>query len=78
MAFYVYTLTGLASNGQPWTTHGTIEALPGEFPAVCTKALSQSFAQLTRGEAVFGSPGVGCTGPYTIGSFLIELAEPVQ
>jgi hypothetical protein len=36
--------------------------------------MSEIFQQLTEGKAVYGQPGVGCKGPYTIKKIVIEEA----
>jgi hypothetical protein len=71
---YTYRINGTAAGGQTWETSGSIEALPGQFPAVCNQALSESFDKLTQGNAVFGFPGLGCQGPYVLTRLLIEVA----
>jgi hypothetical protein len=72
MTTYRYTINGTAAGGQTWETTGEIEALPGNLPDVLQLAMAESFMKLTRGEAVFGHPGVGCSGPYAVARFLVE------
>jgi hypothetical protein len=70
---YRFAVHGTAADQQTWGVSGTVECLPGDFPAACDLALRQSFIKLTKGEAVFGFPGMGCRGPYGITKFTIEL-----
>jgi hypothetical protein len=72
---YKYEVYGNGSVGT-WATSGTAEAATaGQFAFVPNAVLKESFEQLTQGKAVFGEPGVGCKGPYTITKMLIELEE---
>ena len=65
---------GTAARGQTWTTTGEIEIEElGNFSAVPDLALKDSFLKLTHGNAIYGLPGVGCNGPYTITRMLIEI-----
>lgn len=71
---YTYEINGTGANEQTWKTTGTVEVESlGEFPNVPTLALKDSFLKLTHGNAIFGHPGVGCKGPYTVTRFLIEV-----
>lgn len=74
MTTYRYRMEGVASGEQTWKTEGevSIDEL-GDFPSVLQKAVVQSFNTLTRGRAVYGQPGVGCSGPYGITRCVIEL-----
>jgi hypothetical protein len=72
---YRYEITGTATDAQTWTTTGEVETetdKAGDFPGVPHAALGKSFLQLTRGEAVYGHPGLGCNGPYGITRMMIE------
>lgn len=70
---YRYLVEGTAAGGQTWATEGRITvAQAGDFPRVTQDALRDSFMQLTSGKAVYGQPGVGCTGPYTITKLTVE------
>lgn len=72
---YKYEVHGCSAENS-WSTGGHLEAATaGEFIDLPMKALSTAFADLTQGKAVFGYPGVGCKGPYSITKLLIEL-EP--
>lgn len=74
---YTYVINGTAAEGQTWVTSGLIEIEElGNFPDVPMLALKDSFLKLTHGNAVFGNPGLGCNGPYTITRMLIEKNEP--
>lgn len=76
---YLYTIEGTAAEGQTWTVSGDLSApRPGQFPEMCKRAMVESFRQLTAGKAVFGFPGVGCHGPYSITKLVIvaETADP--
>jgi hypothetical protein len=66
---YTYTVSGTAADGQTWETVGTIAC---EFVDVWHHAMRCSFEDLTKGEAVYGQPGVGCQGPYDIDKIVIE------
>jgi hypothetical protein len=73
---YNYEIYGKAAGGQTWSTKGSIEQEQlGDFPSVPTQALIDSFNQLTEGKAVYGQPGLGCEGPYTIKRMLIEQVD---
>ena len=58
-----YTISGLAGGGQTWETSGTVV---NDAVNAFSDALEESFRQLTNGKAIFGKPGLGCHGPYTI------------
>jgi hypothetical protein len=75
MATYTYTVSGTAANKQTWTIVGTKEVKPGGFTALLNYAVQETFEGLTNGKAVFGNPGVGCSGPYKITRLVIELSE---
>ena len=66
---YQFTIAGSASDGQTWTTTGTIDC---EFHHSFEEAMLKTFDQLTHGRAVYGKPGVGCSGPYDIHRVVIE------
>jgi hypothetical protein len=68
-----YRINGTAAQGQTWETSGTVEF---DLPMVCTIAMRESFLKLTKGEAVFGHPGVGCQGPYRVTKLTIERVDP--
>jgi hypothetical protein len=75
MPKYTYEVQGTAADGQTWTTSGTVEMRrEGDFALVPDIAMRLSFAQLTKGQAVYGLPGVGCKGPYVLLRLLVERA----
>jgi hypothetical protein len=76
---YKWTVEGTAARmigdgaeGQTWTTTGEIETGALEFHNALTQVMRQSFQQLTKGNAIFGQPGVGCRGPYAITRYALE------
>lgn len=69
---YTYEVSGTAAGGQSWKTTGEIETEPGDFVLALTQVMKLSFQQLTQGKAVFGNPGVGCRGPYSIKRYVLE------
>ena len=73
---FKYQLEGKAADNQTWKATGAVRvANLGEFPSVSHKVMEDAFEQLTRGQAVYGKPGLGCRGPYRITRMLIELAD---
>lgn len=66
---YSYTVQGSGGDGGSFLIEGTLESpFGGElFDAV----MARSFDALTHGKAVYGSPGVGCRGPYEIDRIII-------
>lgn len=77
MTDYTFEIDGTAVGGlTTYQTKGTIEGVPpAEFMNVFSMAMRQSFMQLTSGKAVFGQPGVGCRGPYSITRVLIAVKK---
>lgn len=72
---YDWKIQGTAARGQTWVTTGSIDYAMDEFfrlEKVFTEASRQAFEQLTGGRAVYGKPGVGCSGPYDIKRILIK------
>lgn len=70
-----YEVSGTAADRQTWLITGNIEQeKPGDFPVTMDEVMRQVFTRLTKGEAIFGRPGIGCHGPYQIVKFLIEEA----
>ena len=76
MISYNYKMSGTAADHQTWSTEGTVEVEPGDFPDTSMLALRDTFAKLTSGKAVFGHPGVGCRGPYKIEKFSLVKKSP--
>ena len=70
---YRYVIKGTDVAGKQWTVTGIINTVrQGDFALVPELAMKQAFLKLTGGQAQFGSPGVGCKGPYRFTSMLIE------
>jgi hypothetical protein len=70
---YRYTIDGGAADQQTWSACGTIQIeKAGEFVEVPSRAIREAFLKLTTGKAIYGHPGVGCRGPYSIERLLIE------
>jgi hypothetical protein len=74
MTAYSYTVNGSAAGDQTWETSGTVELPEADFHAAVETVLRESFMKLTDGKAIFGKPGVGCNGPYSITRFTIGRA----
>ena len=72
---YSFVITGSATESQTWTTSGEVTVTSYDFLDVPNEAMLQTFQQLTRGKAVYGKPGVGCRGPYTINSMTITRVD---
>lgn len=66
---YRFTIDGHGVEGATFQTNGTTLC---EFHDTFDVAMEETFHQLTHGKAVYGSPGVGCRGPYTIKRVVIE------
>ena len=76
MKTYAYEISGGAARGQSWTTRGEVGiTTPGAFRVALDDAMRASFMQLTHGDAIYGQPGLGCEGPYTVTRMLIEEKE---
>ena len=43
-----------------------------EFHDVFERGMQETFKALTLGKAIYGKPGVGCSGPYQIHRVMIE------
>jgi hypothetical protein len=69
---YRYKIEGSNRDGQTFKTEGNILC---KFEEAHISALRSGFKNLTCGRAIFGKPGVGCSGPYDIHSILIELVK---
>jgi hypothetical protein len=73
---YSYTVAGTAVENQTWTVTGEIVTRPlTSFQRAPEKALRDALWKLTRGNAVFGLPGVACKGPYRITKLVIEVVD---
>lgn len=72
-----YTVNGTAADGQTYEVAGTLSCQPGDFVFATKRAMQMAFMELTQGKAVFGKPGLGCSGPYTVTRLLVEeIPEP--
>jgi hypothetical protein len=73
MPKYIYKIDGEAAHFQTWSASGVINTFKkGDFVLVPDLALKDAFRQLTNGKAVYGTPGVNCTGPYEVVKLQIE------
>jgi hypothetical protein len=75
MTAYRYSMSGTAAMGQTFAVQGRIGLKPGDFSEAFTQAMRDAFSRITRGRAVFGKPGIGCDGPYTIREFTIQVVD---
>jgi len=69
---YSYKVRGVAADGQTWAVDGEVETLTGG-ELMFERIMRSTFMKLTAGKAVFGKPGVGCRGPYSITHFQFDL-----
>ena len=71
-----YEVSGMGANGQTWTVIGEVaNTKQGDFPYLSERAMRAVFQTLTNGKAVYGKPGVGCSGPYRVKRFLLEVQD---
>jgi hypothetical protein len=71
---YNFVVEGTAANGQTWIVSGVItRSRSGEFKEALDAVQDHVFMELTRGKAIYGKPGIGCRGPYTITALEIAL-----
>lgn len=75
MNTYKYAVSGTGAGEQTWQIDGQIQAEAGNLPSVFDQAMRETFGALTSHKAVFGQPGVGCSGPYRITRLLIEMVQ---
>lgn len=74
MRTYSYTVLGTAADEQTWEVSGSIQASDTpDVVAVTQEAFRRVFDDLTGRRAVYGHPGIGCHGPYTVSSWTIKL-----
>jgi hypothetical protein len=74
MPTYTYTVIGTAADGQTWEASGEAKsANAGAFMEMLDFAMRSAFMKLTSGKAVYGKPGVGCRGPYTVTHLELDL-----
>ena len=66
---YTFSVHGVGAEGASFEASGNVVC---EFADTFEAAMLETFTQLTHGRAVFGSPGVGCRGPYDIRRIVIE------
>ena len=59
---YIWFMTGTDANGNLWETKGVTEC---EYHEIFNQANAECFKQLAK-RAVYGQPGKGCEGPYTV------------
>jgi hypothetical protein len=72
---YRYQVDGRDRDGQTWMVRGEVQTRDGGLSQVVMDALRESFMAVTEGRAVYGHPGVTCTGPYVITRVLLERVE---
>ena len=60
---YKFKIEGTGADDKTWTTEGEVAC---EFFNVFDAAMESTYEQLTEGKAIYGQPGVGCSGPYKI------------
>lgn len=72
---YHCKVAGTGSNGQTWIYRHSYAIDPGMFSMLVTRLGLDVFEALTQGKAIYGKPGLGCDGPYTITSFEIFLSD---
>lgn len=70
MRRYRFEIAGTTGGGQAYSCEGVVESLNFN-EAIQEDAMRDSFQELTHGRAVFGSPGLGCRGPYKVTRFLL-------
>jgi hypothetical protein len=77
MQRFLYTVAGIAADGQTWNCADAVEVeTDKQFVETVNKVLRDCFVKLTKGEAVFGRPGLGCSGPYRVTAMNIKLETP--
>lgn len=77
MRCYHYRVHGIGGQGQTWAVTGIVEidCEKRSFAVVPQFVIENAFEKLTHGKAVYGSPGLGCVGPYRITRLLVEEAS---
>jgi hypothetical protein len=68
---YRFEFHGTAAGHSTWKTSGKVVDENNNLMDVFDHAMRETFLQLTQGKAVFGQPGVGCSGPYEITSLTL-------
>ena len=69
---FTYQISGHARDGQTWEDKGTVETPFPDIMTVTESVMRESFKALTQGKAIYGNPGAGCRGPYTVTKIVIE------
>jgi hypothetical protein len=70
---YDCVIEGYGADGQTWAITETLKTDEiGQFMSLPPVLMRRAFHKLTNGTAIFGQPGVGCKGPYTVTRMLIE------
>lgn len=77
MAKYGYVMNGVNRTTQTWQVSGEIslDGDKGDLVVATERVLSEAFLKLTKGEAIFGHPGVACQGPYKVRTLVINVME---
>lgn len=70
-----YTVTGTAADNVPFDLTGEVEGDSPLDAEAFARASNASFLQLTSGKAVFGEPGKGCRGPYSVTKLVLEVVD---
>lgn len=75
MPRYKYMMDGSNRSDETWKVQGDVrvDADEGDLVTATEHVLSEAFLKLTKGEAIYGQPGVRCDGPYRVKSLLIEV-----
>jgi hypothetical protein len=70
---FTFHVTGIDGNRQKWSFEGrTSDSGIGGFVAMTDVVMEKVFLALTEGRALYGKPGVACSGPYQIRTLRIE------
>lgn len=76
MITYRFQIEGTAADKQTWSVDGIVDVKnQGQFMDAVNSSLRQAFETMTKGKAVYGKPGVGCNGPYTIKMLRIGILD---
>lgn len=75
---YKYNLRGTGADGQTWTARGYASGDPGHFVRTAEQVMTMAFRQVVQGKAIYGFPGVGCNGPYTVTHFEVQVVPHGQ
>ena len=69
---YNFEISGRSADDQTWTVSGDVTDSANDVGAAFDAAMRLAFSRLTEGKAIFGKPGVGCKGPYSIDKIVLE------